>query len=121
MAAPADHRAVLVTGASTGIGRACALGFDKAGWQVFAGVRRDEDAQALRAEASPSLTPLLIDVTDAASIERAAAAIGDAAPGGLAGLVNNAGVSAAGPFGFLPMNMGRGPTGAHHFRPLAVP
>jgi NAD(P)-dependent dehydrogenase (short-subunit alcohol dehydrogenase family) len=120
MAAPADHRAVLVTGASTGIGRACALGFDKAGWQVFAGVRRDEDAEALRAEASPRLTPLLIDVTDAASIERAAAAIGDAAPGGLAGLVNNAGVSAGGPFEFLPMNMVREAMEVNYFGQIAV-
>jgi NAD(P)-dependent dehydrogenase (short-subunit alcohol dehydrogenase family) len=120
MAAPADHRAVLVTGASTGIGRACALGFDKAGWQVFAGVRRDEDAEALRGQASPSLTPLLIDVTDTGSIERAAAAIGDAAPGGLAGLVNNAGVSAGGPFEFLPMNMVREPMEVNYFGQIAV-
>jgi NAD(P)-dependent dehydrogenase (short-subunit alcohol dehydrogenase family) len=120
MAAPADQRAVLVTGASTGIGRACALGFDKAGWQVFAGVRRVEDGESLRAEASTSLTPLLIDVTDAASIERAAAAIGDAAPGGLAGLVNNAGVSTGGPLEFLPMNMVREAMEVNYFGQIAV-
>jgi NAD(P)-dependent dehydrogenase (short-subunit alcohol dehydrogenase family) len=120
MAAPADRRAVLVTGASTGIGHACALGFDKAGWQVFAGVRREQDADALRAEASPSLTPLLMDVTDAAAIERAAAAIGDAAPGGLAGLVNNAGVSTGGPLEFLPMSVIREAMEVNYFGQIAV-
>jgi NAD(P)-dependent dehydrogenase (short-subunit alcohol dehydrogenase family) len=120
VATPANQRAVLVTGASTGIGRACALGFDKAGWQVFAGVRRVEDGESLRSEASPSLTPLIIDVTDTDSIERAAAAIDAAAPGGLAGLVNNAGVSAGGPLEFLPMEMVREAMEVNYFGQIAV-
>ncbi|HET9591680.1 MAG TPA: SDR family NAD(P)-dependent oxidoreductase, partial [Solirubrobacterales bacterium] len=45
-------RSALVTGASTGIGRATALRLDGAGWKVFAGVRKEEDAASLRAEAS---------------------------------------------------------------------
>ena len=63
---------VVVTGASTGIGYACALHLDRIGFRVFAGVRRDEDAERLRAQASERLVPVKLDVTDAASIRAAA-------------------------------------------------
>ncbi len=96
--------AVLVTGASTGIGEACALRFDRAGYRVFAGVRRPEDADRLRAEASPRLAPVFIDVTDAASIEGARAAVWRQLDGvGLNALVNNAGIAVAGPLEELPI------------------
>jgi NAD(P)-dependent dehydrogenase (short-subunit alcohol dehydrogenase family) len=96
--------AVVITGASTGIGRASALELDSRGFHVFAGVRREQDAQDLRAE-RPSLEPLHIDVTDDASIEAArdhvAAAVGEQ---GLAGLVNNAGIAVPGPLEHLPLD-----------------
>ena len=96
--------AVLVTGASTGIGEACALRFDRAGYRVFAGVRRQADADRLRAEASPRLAPVFIDVTDAASIEEARAAVWRQLDGaGLNALVNNAGIAVAGPLEELPI------------------
>lgn len=99
------ERSVVITGASTGIGRACALRLDRMGWRVFAGVRKPADGEALCAKASPRLTPVELDVTGEASIARAAeqvvAATGDA---GLAGLVNNAGISVAGPLEFLPLD-----------------
>src|SRR5437763_15150803 len=87
--------AVVVTGASTGIGRACALHLAALGFQVFAGVRRAEDGDALRAASSDRLTPVSLDVADEASIRAApetiTAAVGAAAgAAGLAGLVNNA-------------------------------
>src|SRR6266851_5544165 len=104
MAGVSENRAVLITGASTGIGRACALGLDRAGWQVFAGVRRAEDGEALRASASDSLTPVIVDVTDSATIADAAAQVAEATAAGLAGLVNNAGIPAGGPFEFLPID-----------------
>ncbi len=89
---------VVITGASSGIGEACALYLDQLGYRVFAGVRRPEDGEAVKARASMRLTPVLLDVTDAASIHQAAetvrAAIGTA---GLAGLVNNAGIGVGGP------------------------
>lgn len=94
---------VLVTGASTGIGRATALRLDAAGWRVFAGVRKEEDARALREAASPNLAPLLVDVTDADQIAAAAATI-DAEPGGLDGLVNNAGVAMPSPLETIPID-----------------
>jgi NAD(P)-dependent dehydrogenase (short-subunit alcohol dehydrogenase family) len=89
--------AVVVTGSSTGIGRACALRLDRAGFDVFAGVRRPEDAEELRAQASSRLEPLALDVTDEEAIAGAADRVREATGGRLAGLVNNAGVSVAGP------------------------
>ncbi|MFN8217648.1 MAG: SDR family NAD(P)-dependent oxidoreductase [Solirubrobacterales bacterium] len=65
-------RSVLLTGAATGIGRATALRLDAAGWRVFAGVRREEDADSLRESASPVLTPVRLDVTDPDQIAAAA-------------------------------------------------
>ncbi len=96
-------RSAVVTGASTGIGRACALLLHSKGWMVFAGVRREEDAAALREAASERLHPLLLDVTAPeqirAAAERVAAAVGES---GLDGLVNNAGIAVAGPLEFVP-------------------
>lgn len=90
-------RSALITGASTGIGRATALALDAAGWRVFAGVRREADAAALRAEASARLEPVLLDVTDAGQITAIGAQL-DArlGPAGLDALVNNAGIATAG-------------------------
>ena len=97
-------RSVVITGASTGIGEACALRLDRAGFRVFAGVRRDADAQALRAKASARLTPVTLDVTDAATIAQTLALVTDAVgPGGLSGLVNNAGVSGSAPLEYIPL------------------
>lgn len=83
-------KTVLITGASSGIGRATARRLDAAGWKVFAGVRREEDAAALRAGCSSRLEPLLLDVLDPDAIAAAAERI-EAEPGGLDGLVPNAG------------------------------
>lgn len=97
-------KSVLITGASTGIGRATALHLDAAGWRVFAGVRKEEDAEALRREGSERLEPLMLDVTDAAQIGAAAERIGgEAGEAGLDGLVNNAGVAVPGPLEALPV------------------
>jgi NAD(P)-dependent dehydrogenase (short-subunit alcohol dehydrogenase family) len=102
--APPLFPAVVITGASTGIGKACALELDRRGYHVFAGVRSDAAAEQLRTEASSRLTPLLIDVTIvetiAAAAKKVAEATGDA---GLAGLVNNAGIAVPGPIELLPI------------------
>ncbi|HCP60638.1 MAG TPA: short-chain dehydrogenase/reductase [Dehalococcoidia bacterium] len=85
--------AVVVTGASRGIGEACALHLDRLGFSVFAGVRREADGDALKQKACNGLTPILIDVTDTASIMSAVNIVG--AGVGEAGL--------AGPLEFLPL------------------
>jgi NAD(P)-dependent dehydrogenase (short-subunit alcohol dehydrogenase family) len=96
--------AVVITGASTGIGRACALLLDQYGFQVFAGVRKEQDGQSLQSAASERLTPLLIDVTDASSIAQAAARVQESVgEAGLAGLVNNAGIGVSGPVEYLTL------------------
>jgi NAD(P)-dependent dehydrogenase (short-subunit alcohol dehydrogenase family) len=96
-------RTLLITGASTGIGQACALAFDREGWTVFAAVRREEDGRALAASASSRLAWLLLDVTNHAQVAAARdtleAACGDR---GLDALVNNAGVAIAAPLEFVP-------------------
>lgn len=96
-------RTVVVSGASSGIGEACAIEMARRGWRVFAGVRRDADGAALRTKAD--LTPILLDVTDAQSIAAAAKTVADAAGAeGLDGLVNNAGIGIGAPLEFLPID-----------------
>lgn len=90
--------AIVVTGASTGIGAACAVHFARRGFTVFAGVRRSQDGDLLKRQASAGLTPVLLDVTDAESIRQASAMIQErVGVFGLFGLVNNAGIAVAGP------------------------
>ena len=100
-----NEPAVLVTGASTGIGRATALRLDTLGFRVFAGVRREQDGDDLRKAASRRLQPIHLDVTEKATIDAAAQTIAVAvADSRLAGIVNNAGVAVAGPVEFLPLD-----------------
>jgi len=87
---------IVVTGASTGIGEATARHMASLGYEVFAGVRKDSDAERL---SGGGITPLKLDVADQASIDAAAAQV--TVP--LAGLVNNAGVAVTGPLEFLPV------------------
>ena len=96
-------RTLLITGASTGIGAACALAFDREGWTVFAAVRREEDGRALAAKASSRLAWLLLDVTNHMQVAAARDTIEAAcAERGLDALVNNAGIAVAAPVEFVP-------------------
>jgi NAD(P)-dependent dehydrogenase (short-subunit alcohol dehydrogenase family) len=89
---------VLVTGASSGIGHATALHLAELGFDAVGAVRKDEDAERLRAE---GLRAVQLDVTDAGTIAAAREALAD---GPLAGLVNNAGIGVAAPLEFLPLD-----------------
>lgn len=96
--------AVLVTGASKGIGEACAVRLVRDGFRVYAGVRRDEDGLALIRSGGEAIAPLLLDVTDPEQIAAAVGRIADeTGERGLQALVNNAGVAVAGPLEFLPI------------------
>lgn len=91
---------VLVTGTSSGIGRATALRLATSGFRVFAACRRDADGEDLRRAAGGSdrLVPVILDVTHAEQIERAARHIAEATgTAGLDGLVNNAGIGLSTP------------------------
>ena len=107
---------VVITGASTGIGRATALRLARAGFAVLAGVRREEDGAALRAQ-DGRIEPVLVDVTDAGQIASLAARVG-ALP--LAGLVNNAGIAVAGPLEGVPIDLVRRQYEVNVFGLLAV-
>jgi NAD(P)-dependent dehydrogenase (short-subunit alcohol dehydrogenase family) len=85
-------RTVLVTGASSGIGAACAAQLARHGWRVLAGVRREGAAPAGTDE-------VLLDVTDEAQIKAVAERVDE-----LQGLVNNAGIARAAPVEFVPLD-----------------
>jgi len=90
-------RAVLVTGASSGIGHASAVRLVASGWRVFGGVRSEGDADRLRGH---GVEPLQLDVTDSAAIAAAAEVVG----GELHGLVDNAGIAIAAPLELVPLD-----------------
>ncbi|HET8721535.1 MAG TPA: SDR family oxidoreductase, partial [Nitrospira sp.] len=98
-------RYVLITGASTGIGAACAIGCATRGMTVFAGVRNLVAGDALRMKAGAPIIPVQLDVTDGDSItkaaERVSREVGDT---GLSGLVNNAGIAIGSPLEFIPLH-----------------
>jgi NAD(P)-dependent dehydrogenase (short-subunit alcohol dehydrogenase family) len=94
---------VLITGASTGIGEACALYFAERSWRVFAGVRKRSDTKRLAA-VSRNIHPVTLDVTKPKQIAQATNSIRRiAGKDGLQGLVNNAGIAIVGPLEFLPI------------------
>lgn len=98
LAAHADRPAVVVTGASSGIGWATVHELTSHGYRVAATVRREEGAERLRQEFGDRVYPLLLDVTEDEQIEAVAAQIASwAGDAGLAGLVNNAGIAVAAP------------------------
>ena len=100
-----DRGPVVVTGTSTGIGAATAVLLADQGFRVFAGVRDRVDAEALAARTTGELRPLVIDITDQASIKAAAKEVTEAVgERGLAGLVNNAGAVWPGPLEFQPID-----------------
>jgi NAD(P)-dependent dehydrogenase (short-subunit alcohol dehydrogenase family) len=94
-------KAVLVTGASTGIGRYVTERLAKAGYVVYAGARKEADLAALNS--IKNVQAIRLDVTKQEDIDAAVATITQAGRG-LYGLVNNAGVAQVGPLATMPMN-----------------
>lgn len=100
--------AVLVTGVSSGIGRAIALDLIGAGYTVFGSVRRIADAELLVAAGNGQFLPLVFDVTDPEAISEAVREVkGRVGAAGLTALVNNAGMNVSGPFLHQPADQFR--------------
>ncbi len=115
------QKSAVVTGASTGIGRAIAKTLIDQGWRVFGSVRKEEDAENLRSALGENCTPLLFDVTDQDAVAGAAKDVRDALDGHtLAGLVNNAGVALGGPLLYLDPEIMRRQLEINVFGPLFV-
>ncbi|HKU66222.1 MAG TPA: SDR family oxidoreductase [Candidatus Baltobacteraceae bacterium] len=112
------NNGVLVTGASTGIGYACAQTLADAGFIVFAGVRSESDAQRL-SRVHGNVRPVLLDVTMTEHLRAAAGAI-RASGVQLSGVVNNAGIAVAGPLEFVPLEDVRKQFETNLFGALAV-
>jgi NAD(P)-dependent dehydrogenase (short-subunit alcohol dehydrogenase family) len=99
---PGGKGAVLVTGASTGIGEAVARHLVTQGHHVYAGVRKEADGDKLRGR---SLTPVQLDITDEEQVAAVARQLTTELDGaGLAGVVNNAGIARGGPLEYLPLD-----------------
>jgi NAD(P)-dependent dehydrogenase (short-subunit alcohol dehydrogenase family) len=97
-----SDRSVLVTGASSGIGAATVQELVLHGFDVWATVRREADADRIRQQGSPQVTPLICDVTDPAQVAALGERVRDAGP--LYGLVNNAGTAIPGPLEYIPLD-----------------
>jgi NAD(P)-dependent dehydrogenase (short-subunit alcohol dehydrogenase family) len=116
-----EHKTVVITGASSGIGRASALHLAKQHFHVFAGVRKRSDGQVLRGESGGKITPVQIDVTDRASVAAAAQAVGaELGARGLDGLVNNAGIAMPSPVEYMSDAALRGQFEVNVFGQVAV-
>lgn len=96
--------AVVITGASGGIGLATTRRLDALGFQVFAGVRSAAAGEQLQRSISPRITPILLDLADAACITQAAETVAHlVGRTGLVGLINNAGLIVQGPVELVPL------------------
>jgi NAD(P)-dependent dehydrogenase (short-subunit alcohol dehydrogenase family) len=96
-------KAVLITGCSSGIGRATAQRLARGGWKVYATARRPESIAELREDGCETLA---LDVTDEQSMQAAVAAV-EAAEGAVGVLVNNAGYSQSGAVETVPLDVVR--------------
>jgi NAD(P)-dependent dehydrogenase (short-subunit alcohol dehydrogenase family) len=105
---PARSRSVVITGASSGLGKAAAIHLAELGYRVFAGVRTDSSAVELSGvpPSTGELIPVMLDVTDTASIAQAGQLVEHWCSGtGLWAVVNNAGISISSPLECVPMEV----------------
>lgn len=93
-----SQRTVLITGCSSGIGRACAVELAAKGWLVFAGVRTEKDVLSLNEVDVKNVRPVLLDITQQESIDQVVNQLQEfLGSRGLNALVNNAGILVPGP------------------------
>ncbi|MBX5450146.1 SDR family NAD(P)-dependent oxidoreductase [Thermogemmatispora sp.] len=108
MSTTAGNATIVITGCSSGFGRITALHLAQRGWQVFATVRREVDAEQLVAEAKTlgidgRLIPVQCDITDAAQVKALGERVASATPR-LTALLNNAGTAFAGPLELIDLD-----------------
>jgi NAD(P)-dependent dehydrogenase (short-subunit alcohol dehydrogenase family) len=97
-----DTKTVLITGASSGIGRSTVARMVRSGWSVFATVRKEHDGAQLRSDFGARVIPIIMDVTDRRSITAAAERVAAVLDGsGLDGLANVAGIGKVGPVEYM--------------------
>src|SRR4051794_12125665 len=97
-----NKNTVVLTGASSGIGRASVSRMVQSGWRVFATVRKTQDGDQLRSDFGESVTPVIMDVTDRPSVSAAAEQVTSLLHRpGLHGLVNVAGVGKVRPVEYV--------------------
>ncbi len=95
---------IVITGVSTGIGRATATTFTAKGWRVFGTVRDRSQGEQLAKELGPSFTPLLVDVRDERAVRAAAQQVAQAlGRERLQGLVNLAGIETVDALAVVPL------------------
>jgi len=111
------HSTVLITGCSTGIGRATAQLLAARGWRVFASARKLQSVAGLASEA---ITPLVLDVTDEASCRNAVECVLPEGAGRIDALVNNAGYGHTGPLEEIPPQEVRAQFEVNTFAPLRL-
>ena len=111
-----DGRAVLITGCSSGIGRATTVRLARSGWSVYATAR---DPSSIATLEGPNCRTLRLDVTDPDSIGEAVAAV-EKESGTVGALINNAGYSQSGAVEDVPMHLVRRQFETNVFGPLAL-
>ena len=118
---PTNRGAVVITGASRGIGRTLALDLSANGFDVFAGVRKEADGEALKDGSGGRVTPVHLEVTDDDSVRSAANQIAKVTNGaGIAGVVNNAAVFSMSPVEQCPLSDIEYDFGVNVFGAIAV-
>lgn len=114
------QKSVVITGASTGIGEACAYLLAKRGWLVFAGIRKTADGDRISRNYK-NILPILLDVTCHDHIRAATDYVASKTEGqGIHGLINNAGIAIGGPLEFLPLDLLRSLVEVNMFGPIAM-
>jgi NAD(P)-dependent dehydrogenase (short-subunit alcohol dehydrogenase family) len=114
-------QSVVITGSSSGIGRASALLLARRGFRVFAGVRRPADGAALRIDGGDAIVPIILDLTEPDAIGSAADEVSRQLGGTpLHGLVNVAGIGIAGPVEYVSTAELRGVFEVDVFGQIAV-
>jgi short-subunit dehydrogenase len=98
------NRSLIISGTSSGIGKACVKSLDERGFKIFAAVRNIKDYKKIKSETSKNIIPLLLDLGDEKTIRSAYSVVSEnVGESGLYGLVNNAAIAIGGPMEFMPL------------------